>query len=353
MAYTKTTWVDRVVQNPLTYTMRNNADGTVTLIPAEGTIVQSGTPITASVMNNLETQYEKIVALAQMTKLTADTGFIQVVSVDVDTVFTSGFYYAGSAARAVSPNLPTTANMMLIVYQFSANTAMQIAYEMGTFQPREWKRYASNGTWGAWVPAASQDWVKSLGIGGFSVPLPSPDLNTQTTNGLYYCTGTITNGIQGANGFLTVEAQTATVVKQTYLVFSTGNLYYRLNQSGTWGTWTQLATTTQEAWTNLTLVNSWVSYGGTFATPGYRKNNFGEVELRGMVKSGVTTNGTVIATLPAGYRPTSDKVYSVICNNGTADVIGYISISTGGSIIFKSGANTYLSLDSIPPIPTT
>lgn len=54
MAYVKTTWTDRIVQNPLTYTQQTNADGTITLIPAEGTITQSGTPITADVLNNME-----------------------------------------------------------------------------------------------------------------------------------------------------------------------------------------------------------------------------------------------------------------------------------------------------------
>lgn len=62
MAYSKTTWKDRVVEKPLTYTMQNNADGTVTLIPAEGTIVDPGTALNAAVLNNLETQYEKAIA---------------------------------------------------------------------------------------------------------------------------------------------------------------------------------------------------------------------------------------------------------------------------------------------------
>jgi len=53
-SYVKTTWTDRIVQKPLTYTQQNNGDGTTTLIPAEGTITQSGTPITASALNNME-----------------------------------------------------------------------------------------------------------------------------------------------------------------------------------------------------------------------------------------------------------------------------------------------------------
>ncbi|MCP8969730.1 tail fiber domain-containing protein [Ectobacillus ponti] len=55
MPYQKTTWADRQVSRPLTFTMTNNADGTVTLTPAEGTIIASGTPITAANLNNMET----------------------------------------------------------------------------------------------------------------------------------------------------------------------------------------------------------------------------------------------------------------------------------------------------------
>lgn len=52
--YTKTNWQDRVVENPSTYTLRENDDGTITLIPAPGTIQSSGTPIKAEYLNNME-----------------------------------------------------------------------------------------------------------------------------------------------------------------------------------------------------------------------------------------------------------------------------------------------------------
>jgi hypothetical protein len=99
MAYTKTAWSDRVVQNPLTYTLQNNPDGTVTLIPAEGTVVQSGTPLTASVMNNLEKQYDE--ALAVTVKKAGDTitgalsitgqPYLEVSKTDVPAIQPSAF----------------------------------------------------------------------------------------------------------------------------------------------------------------------------------------------------------------------------------------------------------------------
>lgn len=59
MPYTPTPWKDRAVDKPLTYTLQTNADGTTTLIPAEGTISEVGTPLTAANLNNLERQYEQ------------------------------------------------------------------------------------------------------------------------------------------------------------------------------------------------------------------------------------------------------------------------------------------------------
>lgn len=54
MAYTPTEWKDRIVQNPRTFQIQNNADGTVTLTPKPGTVVQEGTPVNATNLNNIE-----------------------------------------------------------------------------------------------------------------------------------------------------------------------------------------------------------------------------------------------------------------------------------------------------------
>lgn len=54
MPYEKTVWSERIVERPLTFVMQENQDGTITLIPSEGTVVQSGTPITADNLNKLE-----------------------------------------------------------------------------------------------------------------------------------------------------------------------------------------------------------------------------------------------------------------------------------------------------------
>lgn len=60
MAYIKTVWKDRVVEKPLTFRKQDNVDGTITLIPSEGQIIEPGTPIIAKNMNNIEDEVERL-----------------------------------------------------------------------------------------------------------------------------------------------------------------------------------------------------------------------------------------------------------------------------------------------------
>jgi hypothetical protein len=54
MPYTKTTWLDRIVQFPNNYTKSNETASAVTLVQNPGTITQSGTPLNANNMNKIE-----------------------------------------------------------------------------------------------------------------------------------------------------------------------------------------------------------------------------------------------------------------------------------------------------------
>ena len=68
-------WQDRIVERPRTFTLQNNADGTITLIPAPGTIVQAGTPVNAGGLNGIEADLANIIA--QQGKFTDDTTSIK------------------------------------------------------------------------------------------------------------------------------------------------------------------------------------------------------------------------------------------------------------------------------------
>ncbi|PEL12658.1 hypothetical protein [Bacillus sp. AFS017336] len=135
------------------------------------------------------------------------------------------------------------------------------------------------------------------------------------------------------------------------IAFDTNNsVYTNYCDIGTWKGWKKIAVDQSTSWTNLTLQNSWVAFGGSYPNPSYRLNTNGEVELRGKMKDGVVTNDTLLATLPVGFRPTHNRDYSVICKSGTSDVLGRVLITTLGEIKFQSGGNGLLSLDNIPPI---
>jgi hypothetical protein len=54
MSYTPKTWTDRVVEKPMTYTVTNNPDGSITLTPAEGTVITAGDLVKAEYLNAME-----------------------------------------------------------------------------------------------------------------------------------------------------------------------------------------------------------------------------------------------------------------------------------------------------------
>jgi len=54
MAYTKTVWVDRVVQYPTKYTTTGSVPGDIVLTANTGTITQAGTPVNATNLNKIE-----------------------------------------------------------------------------------------------------------------------------------------------------------------------------------------------------------------------------------------------------------------------------------------------------------
>lgn len=54
MAYEKTLWKDRVVEKPNTYRSVENPDGTITLYPITGQVIEKGTPVSAANLNKIE-----------------------------------------------------------------------------------------------------------------------------------------------------------------------------------------------------------------------------------------------------------------------------------------------------------
>ncbi len=102
-----------------------------------------------------------------------------------------------------------------------------------------------------------------------------------------------------------------------------------------------------EAWTAATLVNSWVNFGSGYNTAAFFKDPIGIVHLRGLIKGGTTTAGTLLFTLPAGYRPAATEYFNVQAISGSTYVIGRVDVFSNGQVQFQTGANTALSLDGL------
>lgn len=107
-------------------------------------------------------------------------------------------------------------------------------------------------------------------------------------------------------------------------------------------------TLAQPAWTNVTF-NLGTNLGGGYQTVQYRKNTLGEVELRGSATVG---NNGVVFTLPAGYRPSAMRAFTLLQFGGenaeqATTVIG-CRIDTGGNVVVDaSAAGAVASFDGI------
>ena len=110
-------------------------------------------------------------------------------------------------------------------------------------------------------------------------------------------------------------------------------LHWRKAFGKTWMPWGP--TKPQEY--DLPLAAGLVDVGGE-----YRKNQFGEASLC-LAATGPIAADAVVATLPAGYRPASDKPLPVTAITPTAMVAGYCVIEAAtGHIVNKCGTVTGL-----------
>lgn len=99
---------------------------------------------------------------------------------------------------------------------------------------------------------------------------------------------------------------------------------------------------------NLTLVNSWVEYT-TSETPKAFKDSNGIVHLEGTIKSGTTTYGTTLFTLPSGYAPPTGTLLRIgtYSLGGTSAGVARLEIDSAGTVTIADGGNTLLTLTGI------
>lgn len=130
------------------------------------------------------------------------------------------------------------------------------------------------------------------------------------------------------------------------------SVWDRLEVNGTF------SVTQQEAWTNVTFTpaprtnfpfpfgvqnfGQWSDYANGYGPVGYYKDSLGRVHLRGLIKGGF--QGSTVFVLPAGYRPTSRRLFTCVTSPGA---LGRFDVAADGSAIVVLGDPGWLSLDGI------
>lgn len=105
-----------------------------------------------------------------------------------------------------------------------------------------------------------------------------------------------------------------------------------------------------EAWSPLQLATGWANHGGGWEHGGYRRDPAsGRVDLRGLIAHlGTPSGGSLITTLPPGYRPRNGQLAVTI--TGRPEAVGHIQIHPDGRILWVTGAvnaDDYTSLSGI------
>lgn len=141
---------------------------------------------------------------------------------------------------------------------------------------------------------------------------------------------------------------------QFFTALTSNRFFFRTyNNNSRWSPsqWREIATkddiqkyTQDSAWQNLPLQNGW-QHHQQYNNVQYSKSFDGVVYLRGSANKGKTANGTVIGTLPVGFRP-SQFLYVLALNNSyTVAVLG---IYPNGNILVKGNVDaTWLNFDNV------
>lgn len=98
-----------------------------------------------------------------------------------------------------------------------------------------------------------------------------------------------------------------------------------------------------ETWHNLPLSNLWVA---DLTTPQYRMMIDGTVLLQGNMKNGTTAAGTVIGTLPVGYRPLQVQRY-ITAEQQLGTGFRHISVQTNGNILVFNCTAAFIGIDGV------
>ncbi len=132
-----------------------------------------------------------------------------------------------------------------------------------------------------------------------------------------------------------------------YATTNTQRTYTRYgNDGGAWSDWCGLdyvVPFTKDNGSGGLVATGWSDFNAGTPPLAVNKSVEGTVLLHGRVKNTAATAGSVIGTLPAGYRPLIVKFFST--GNGTDATRGQISINSAGTITWLSGMAGDVTID--------
>lgn len=182
---------------------------------------------------------------------------------------------------------------------------------------------------GAW---ASGGIVKSDGVSAANgmIALDTADNAVKIYNGTAWGTigGSAALADPGANG----------IVKRTAL---------NVTSTATAGTDFVAPVNAPSAWiavATASFQNSWVNFGAPYSTAQYKLDALGCVSIRGTIKSGTTTDGTILFNLPSGYRPPADVAYAVSAGGGSAGFAQVVVTSGGDVKIYSTPGSSFVHI---------
>lgn len=180
---------------------------------------------------------------------------------DPNNLTTTGFYIID----ANSINVPFSFGSLL--HTRRNNDATQLAIETGSGASVYFRRKSSAGTWSAWTQLATQDWVKSFGIGGQAKTISNTDLNSLDETGFYYGTN-LTNSPNTTHHYYVNNIKLGSTDRHQVLyrnsVGAYKEVYFRIQNAGTWTAWLQLETTADSQAKATTAETNAINFAKSF-----------------------------------------------------------------------------------------
>lgn len=171
----------------------------------------------------------------------------------------------------------------------------------------------------------------------------SIDRKTINENGKYKMTLCVNMPIDNAEFALDVTKHSDNyIVHVATCMYSPGGInrrvmYKSVCLNGVWGEWEKIVTDKQPDWITATLQNGWTAFGNGLQ---YTKNDLGMVAIKFTCTAGTVANRTVIANLPAGYRPYTNTavIFDLMINTN--------DYASGEKVAIQANGNIYVANDT-------